>query len=121
MSDEATLWMVSGYTLLIALVFFGMAQMGVKRSKNPSMILGIRTAATTRSPEHWFQAHKAARPYNLMAAVTITLCIPLMLTIGLLVDPLLGLRLGGLAVAISGIVFVILAVTVAVRAARHVP
>lgn len=120
MSDEATMWMIAGYTLLIALIFWGMAQMGVKRSENPSMILGIRTAATTRTPEHWYQAHRAARPYNLMGAVAIALCVPLMLTIGFAADPGLGFRLGSLAVAVSGVVFVVLAVTTAVRAARRI-
>lgn len=120
MSDTAMLWMIAGYTLFVALIFFAMAQLGVRKSENPTMILGVRTAATTRSPEHWFQAHRAARRYHLMGAVTVALCIPLMLTVGLTADPGLGFRLGGLAVGVSAVTFLVLAVTVAVRAARRV-
>lgn len=120
MSDQATLWLVAGATLFVAAMFFAMAQMGTTRTEHPSMILGIRTAATTRSPEHWYQAHRAARPHNLLGAVTVALCVPLMFAVGTAADPVLGLRVGSLAVALNLVVFGALAVVKAVRAAREV-
>lgn len=120
MSDVAMLWMIAGYTLFVALILLAMARLGVRKNDNPTMILGIRTAATTRSAEHWFQAHRAASRYNLMGAVVVALCVPMMLTIGLAVDAGLGFRLGGLAAAISTGIFLVLAVIAAVRAARMV-
>lgn len=120
MSDVAMLWMIAGYTLFVALIFVAMAHQGVRKSEHPTMILGVRTAATTRSPEHWFQAHRSARRYLLMGAVTVAMCVPLMLTVGLAIDPGLGYRLGGLAVGVSAVLFLVLGVSAAVRAARRV-
>lgn len=121
MSDVANMWMMAGYIVFCACLFYLMARVGKGESDHPQMFLGIKTSTTTKSPEHWYAAHRAARGTMLTGASALLLTVPMMITVGYAVDMGTGFAVGLISTLACIIIIGGIALVIGERAARRVP
>ena len=120
MDDGGGFWIFLVSVAFIATLFLVMARLGDRKSDDLTMIIGIRTASTTKSAEHWYQAHRAARRPLLTGAVALGMCVPLILVVRLVATVDLAVLVGNISLGAAVLVFTVAAVWAAEKAARQV-
>lgn len=117
MDDGVGFWIFLVSVVFIATLFLVIARLGDRKSDDPTMIIGIRTASTTKSAEHWYQAHRAARRPLLTGAAAIGMCLLVVRAVAT-VD--LAVLVGIISLGAAVLVFTVAAVWAAEKAARQV-
>ncbi|WP_394275386.1 SdpI family protein [Luteococcus sp.] len=120
MTDLVNMWFIASAILITSVVMWTCGRIGESRSSHPQMIFGIKTRTTTRTPEHWYAAHRAAGPMCRAFSVLTLLFAIAVVAIGFSTEPQRVITLGISVLLGSTIVWATIALVVADRAARRI-